>query len=252
VDSLWGTRLDGLIVTGTEPISVSLRDEPYWEGFGRLVEWARENTYSAAWSCLAAHAAVLHMDDIGRRKSDDKHCGIFESVPVAEHPLIAGTPMRFKVPHSRWNGLRLEELAARGYRVLTRFAETEVDLFVKEDDSLFVFFQGHPEYESDTLLREYRRDARRYLRHETSKYPSIPHGYFDAKTEAALTALREKAMSSKNKDALASVTATLKEVEIENTWHQNAALIYRNWLEYICERKSASEGVMQQAEGVAS
>ena len=80
-------------------------------------------------------------------------------------------------------------------RVLARTADAGVDTFVKEGKSLFVFFQGHPEYDADTLLREYRRDVERYLRHETSVHPSIPRGYFDHTTERALAALREKAMS---------------------------------------------------------
>ena len=83
---------------------------------------------------------------------------------------------------------------SRGYSVLTRIAGVGVDTFVKEENSLFVFFQGHPEYDSDTLLREYRRDVGRYLNHEATTYPSIPRGYFDSSTEGVLTALRDKAM----------------------------------------------------------
>jgi homoserine O-succinyltransferase len=238
VETLRGARLDGLIVTGTEPISVDLKREPYWEGFARLVEWARENTYSAVWSCLAAHAAVLHMDGIGRRKSEEKHFGIFDCASVAKHSLTAGVPRRFKVPHSRWNGLSEEQLTARGYRVLTRSSGAEVDTFVKQEDSLFVFFQGHPEYESDTLMREYRRDAGRYLRHEASKYPSVPHGYFDAKTEATLGTLRERALASRSKEVQASLARALEETEIKNTWHGTATRIYGNWLEHLCACKS--------------
>ncbi len=237
VETLWKTRLDGLIVTGTEPVSVSLREEPYWAGFGRLVDWARENTYAAAWSCLAAHAAVLHLDDIGRRKSEEKHFGLFSCTNVGGHAMTAGAPKRFKVPHSRWNGLSAKELEASGYTVLTRCAGAQVDTFVKEDKSLFVFFQGHPEYESDTLLREYRRDALRYLRDEAKKYPRVPRGYFDAKTEAALERLRKKAVASRSKDLGTKVTAALKDLHLKNTWRGNAALMYRNWLEYICEQK---------------
>jgi homoserine O-succinyltransferase len=66
VDSLWGTHLDGLIVTGREPKMASLRDEPYWQSFTQVLDWARANTYSTAWSCLAAHAAVLYMYSIAR------------------------------------------------------------------------------------------------------------------------------------------------------------------------------------------
>ena len=78
IDKLWETDLDALIVTGKEPVTANLRDEPCWESLTQVLEWARENTYSTVWSCLAAHAAVLHMDGIGRHKSDEKHFGVFE------------------------------------------------------------------------------------------------------------------------------------------------------------------------------
>ena len=70
IDKLWETDLDALIVTGKEPVTVNLRDEPCWESLTQVLEWARENTYSTVWSCLAAHAAVLYLDGIGRHKSD--------------------------------------------------------------------------------------------------------------------------------------------------------------------------------------
>ncbi len=241
VETLWDAGLDALIVTGKEPVSADLRDEPCWEMMTRILEWARENTHSTVWSCLAAHAAVLHMDGIRRRKCAEKEFGVFECARVSEHPLLAGAPPRFSIPHSRWNGLDAEDLKARGYRVLARTADAGVDTFVKEGKSLFVFFQGHPEYEPDTLLREYRRDVERYLRHETSVHPSIPRGYFDHTTERALAALREKAMSGPDGELHARLLAALKTSAIENTWHTTAARIYRNWLEQIRARKSSSQ-----------
>lgn len=239
VEALWDTQLDGLIVTGREPATPNLSDEPYWPSFVQVLEWARGNTHSTIWSCLAAHAAVLHMDRIGRRKNEEKHFGIFQCEFASRHRLTAGAPSRFPVPHSRWNGLSEPELVAHGYRVLTRTAEGEVDAFAREGNSLFVFFQGHPEYESGALMREYRRDVARYLRDEAQSHPSIPHGYFERSTEAALTALREKAIACRSNDLLANVSTVLEEAPIENTWHSTASLLYRNWLEYLCERKYA-------------
>ena len=244
VEMLWNAGpdgLDGLIVTGKDPVSADLRDEPCWEAMTHVVEWARENTHSTVWSCLAAHAAVLHMDDIRRRRCGDKEFGVFECARVSEHPLLDGTALRFNIPHSRWNGLEAEDLEARGYRVLARTADGGVDTFVKEGKSLFVFFQGHPEYESDTLLREYRRDVERYIRHEASAHPSIPRAYFDRRTERALAALREKAMSEPDGELRAHLLTALKTSAIENTWHRTAARIYRNWLEQMRARKNASQ-----------
>jgi homoserine O-succinyltransferase len=53
------------------------------------------------------------------------------------------------MPHSRWNEIPEEALLACGYRVLTRSEDAGVDAFVKQRNSLFVFFQGHPEYDAD-------------------------------------------------------------------------------------------------------
>src|SRR6478672_11742987 len=64
IGELWNTTLDGMIVTGTEPRTEDLREEPYWGTLTRLMEWADEHTASSIWSCLAAHAALQHMDGI--------------------------------------------------------------------------------------------------------------------------------------------------------------------------------------------
>ena len=154
---------------------------------------------------------------------------------------MAGAPLRINIPHSRWNGIGIEELEACGYRLLARTADAGVDSFVKDGKSLFVFFQGHPEYESNTLLREYRRDVERYLRHEASAHPGIPRGYFDPAIERALAALREKAISGADDEHCAHLATALKTSTNENTWHRTAVHIYRNWLEQIRARKNASQ-----------
>jgi len=154
--------------------------------------------------------------------------------------LNANTPSRFHVPHSRYNGVAEDDLAAGGYRVLARAADAGVDTFVKEVKSLFVFLQGHPEYESDTLLREYRRDVERYLRHESDTYPSIPRAYFDSSTEETLTALGEQALLSRSEKLMTSFDLALSEKNIENTWRRPAVSLYRNWLEYLWARKHAN------------
>jgi homoserine O-succinyltransferase len=147
---------DGLIVTGTEPRTPSLRDEPYWTSLTRLIDWAEDNAIPSVWSCLAAHAAVLHIDGIERVPLEDKRFGLFECVRAADHPLARDLPRHTQVAHSRWNELPLDALAAHGYIILTRSSEGGVDAFVKERKSLALFFQGHPEYDARALLREYR------------------------------------------------------------------------------------------------
>src|SRR5262249_2865220 len=157
---------------------------------------------SSAWSCLAAHAAVLHLDGILRQRLDDKRFGIFQYIQAATHDLTAGVPARVGTPHSRWNDLPERELRSCGYSILTRSDATGVDTFVKQKKSLFVFFQGHPEYEADTLLLEYRRDIKRYLGGESDRYPSQPNGYFNADLGPAFDAFRERATAERSLKAL--------------------------------------------------
>lgn len=235
--NLLDKKLDGLIVTGREPLTQNLKDETYWQDFVKVLEWAKDNTYSTIWSCLAAHAALLHMDGIGRIKNKHKYCGVFECAKQSDHPLMKDSPASFRLPHSRWNGISEDALLGHGYRVLTQSPHIGVDTFVKENNSLFVFFQGHPEYEANTLLLEYRRDIGRYLRGETNVYPLMPQGYFDDSTVIALAALQAEIKSQPREDFLAKSSTILGNSSLEDTWHSTAASIYRNWLGYIYDQK---------------
>jgi homoserine O-succinyltransferase/O-acetyltransferase len=251
IDDLWEGQLDGLIVTGREPLAANLTDEPYWGSFTKTLEWAKENAHSTVWSCLAAHAAVLHMDGIERQKREDKLFGIFECAGGSGHQLTAATPSRFKLPHSRWNGLPEDRLAGCGYNVLTRTTDAEVDTFIKRQKALFLFFQGHPEYESDTLLREYRRDIGRYFKKETAKYPLMPQNYFDRDTVDALNALQLRSASGQSEEVITEISAALSKANIENTWQSNATSIYTNWLLYIGSQKEKAARSMR-AKAVAT
>jgi len=237
LSDLWDNHLDGIIVTGTEPQASDLRDEPYWESLTRLLEWADHNTASVVCSCLAAHAGVLHLDGIVRRPLRDKLSGVFESARVSEHLLTAGLPARFWTPHSRWNDIPEQALAAGGYQILTRSREAGVDAFVKQRKSLFVFFQGHPEYETDSLWLEYRRDIRRFLNEERVSYPSMPHGCFDEVDAAALTAFRERALLDCKEESLEQFPVARLAANAKNAWRPAAVSLYRNWLLYLCAQK---------------
>ncbi|HTP91337.1 MAG TPA: homoserine O-succinyltransferase [Xanthobacteraceae bacterium] len=243
VGVLWNGQIDGLIVTGAEPQAPNLPEEPYWGQLGKVIDWAKENTVSAAWSCLAVHGAVLHVDGIDRHGLSEKCFGVFEQTRTIEHPLMQGVPSKLKVPHSRWNEVREDALSSGGYTVLTKSAEAGVDIFVKQQKgSLFVYFQGHPEYEAQSLLGEYRRDVGRFLRHEIESYPTMPRGYFDDETVELLTAFQKRVLSDRHGEQLASFPADRIAATLTNTWHSDAAHIYRNWLLYMSEHKSRRSG----------
>jgi homoserine O-succinyltransferase len=243
IAELWDTALDGIIVTGTEPRTDDLREEPYWATLTRLMEWADEHTASSIWSCLAAHAALLHMDGIERRRLSQKRFGVFECSRELDHFLTAGLPEHVSMPHSRWNELAVEDLVAAGYSLLTRSSEAGADAFIKQKRSLFLFFQGHPEYDADTLIMEYRRDIGRYLRGERETYPNVPRGCFDGAVLWHIQLLRMRAMADRDESLLSSFPVALATEHAENTWRETAAAFYRNWLQYLAAHSARMSAV---------
>ena len=235
---LFNDSLDGIIITGAEPAADRLMDEPYWASFENVIEWAKQNTFSSVCSCLAVHGAVLHLDGIERHPLPDKCIGVFSQIKVTDHPLLLGVQERPKFPHSRWNEVREDDLLDGDYIILTKSAGAGVDCFIKQHQrSLFVYFQGHPEYDAQSLLGEYRRDIGRFLRHEHERYPAMPKFYFRRASEEVLRAFQQEALLKRRPELLASFPVERLSLELRNTWHAAAKRIYRNWILYLSARK---------------
>ncbi|HEY6578741.1 MAG TPA: homoserine O-succinyltransferase [Rhizomicrobium sp.] len=236
---LRGKRLDALIVTGAEPLAPALAQEPYWRSLCDLIDWAEANTASTILSCLAAHVGVQHMDGIAREPLPGKRSGIFAFETVARHRLVSDLGGGVLAPHSRQNGLSRAELARRDYQTLTCDGETGVDIFIKQRQSLFVFLQGHPEYEDDSLAREYRRDMNRYLRGEREALPAIPVDYFPAPVERSLARFAERARLERRPELMAAFPDAGAFGPGNAPWRKSAIQLYRNWLDIVAERKAA-------------
>jgi homoserine O-succinyltransferase len=238
-DDLLSSRCDAVIMTGTEPRQADLRNEPYWSALTSVLDWAESNTVSTILSCLAAHAGVLHSDGINRHPLSDKQFGVFDFTRVGNHQLTAGYGERVRFPHSRWNEVQADALSSCGYLVLTQSPEDGVDSFVKKKKrSLFVHFQGHPEYGAQTLLKEYRRDIKRFLRGDRETYPSMPKGYFDATEAKLLTEFRDIALSDRREELMEGFPEAAVVGGLKSTWRSSSMSIYRNWLQYVVSNKA--------------
>lgn len=230
-------QIDGLIVTGAEPIAPTLPGERYWREFTELVDWARTYTRSTIWSCLAAHAAVLHLDGIERRRLPQKCSGVYECAKAHSDWLTGDLPRSIKVSHSRLNEVREEDLLAHGYRILTHSREAGVDIFARDFDSRFIFFQGHPEYDALSLQREYMRDIARYLAGEREIYPAIPASYFDATTEDILVNFERRARSERKAELAAELPGLTLRPSVPAGGAATA--MFRSWLEFLGEEARA-------------
>jgi homoserine O-succinyltransferase len=239
LDDLWNSQVDALIMTGTEPQQPSLRQEPYWCNLTNVLDWAERNTLSTVLSCLAAHAGVLHSDGIDRHRLGDKRFGVFEFPAADDHALTRRVEGTIRFPHSRWNEVRPDALESCGYTILTQSEEAGVDCFVKtKKQSLFLHFQGHPEYQAQTLFKEYRRDIKRYLRSERETYPTPPVGYFGGEATKCLLEFRQKAIADRSEAAMDDFPETFLTGSLQNDWRSSAVKVYSNWLALISERKA--------------
>jgi homoserine O-succinyltransferase/O-acetyltransferase len=239
IENLWASDLDGLIVTGAAPVAARIEEEPCWPTLTRLVEWAERHTRSTIWSCLAAQAAVRHIDGIERWPLDAKLSGVFDCERVADHALLALMPPRWTTPHSRYNELPESELRARGYRILSRSRPAGADIFTKRCGSLFVFLQGHPEYDSGALGREYRRDVVQFIAGKRGEYPELPRDYFPADVAQAMRDFRAIAERQPG-DALFERFPALPAMSAP--WQGAAVGLFAAWLAQLEARRSQCFG----------
>jgi homoserine O-succinyltransferase len=239
---LFNTHLDGVIVTGTEPLHADLRQERYWPELAMLFDWIDAEGPSAAFSCLAAHAAVLHFDGIERLPLEGKCFGLFDHEVFGAHPLTSSLRTPPKVAHSRWNEVRPDALNEAGYQILTSSREAGVDIFLRRARNLMLFLQGHPEYDAEVLGLEYRRDVRRYLEGATDRYPDLPENYFERSEVEALNRFRERALACGDVSLMDGFPdAALSRLRALNGTEPGSS-VFTAWLASIAQAKAGQNG----------
>ncbi len=245
VDEFTASDFDAVIVTGAEPRAASLPEEPYWPALTGVFDWIEDTHLPAAYCCLAAHAAVLHRDGIRRRPLGHKCFGIFEHRAVAGHPFVAGAETPHVLPHSRWNEIAERDLDEAGYVVLSRSDKVGVGAFARAGGGTDLFFQGHPEYGSTTLLREYRRDVRRFLASERDTYPEPPvHGIHDEML-AVFAAFRDRAVATRDRALFDEFPSFASADARALPWRPVSARIYGAWLTSVVPDLGRRERMVQ-------
>ncbi|MEA3302575.1 MAG: homoserine O-succinyltransferase [Pseudomonadota bacterium] len=224
--------LDALIITGANVTHPHLADESFWEPLAEVISWAYDNVTSTLCSCLATHAVVEHFYGINRYHLGFKRWGVFEHrVTMHEHPLVQTINSRFDVPHSRFNQIDTQQLEGAGLRVLVESETAGVHLAVSPDLFRQVFFQGHPEYDINSLLKEYKREVGLYLNGLRHSYPPFPDNYFSIRVQAILDEFRERAeLCQKNNQPLPEFPEALIMPMLDITWRDTAKAVISNWL----------------------
>ncbi len=224
--------LDALIITGANVTQPDLAMEPFWEPLKEVVDWAYENVTSTLCSCLATHAVMQQRYNQRRKHLGFKRWGVYPHYLLErEHPLVAGVNTRFDIPHSRYNNVSREQFEQSGLKVLVESEEAGVHLAVSEDLFRIIFFQGHPEYDIISLLKEYKREVMRFIDGQRPDYPPTPQNYFTLQCAAILEEHRLRVLNAMEKgEAMPELPEVLITQQLDNTWHDTAEAVLNNWI----------------------
>jgi len=231
-DQIKQDGLDALIISGANVTHAHLSEEDFWQPLTEVFSWAKQNVTSVLCSCLATHALIEHCYGIERTPQPSKRWGVFSHKLLDRtHPLVAEINTRFDVPHSRFNEVYQSDMESKGLKVLAASKQAGVHLAVSADGIRIIFFQGHPEYDDISLLKEYKREVLRFYRNERADYPPFPENYFDDEAQQILFAYEAHVKIAKEaQDPLNPFPEQSLLAYLDNTWKDTAKAIFNNWL----------------------
>ncbi len=220
--------LDALIITGAHVEAQDLTQASFYNELKAVVDWAYDHVTSTLCSCLATHAVMEFKYGQKRQKMPQKCWGVFlHQITQRQHPLMRGANTFFNVPHSRFNQISKMQFSAAKARVLLE-GEAGVHLAVSEDLLRIVFLQGHPEYDTISLLKEYKREVAAFLANNRNDYPSFPENYLSAQNQAILNEYKTRLLSGEF--TIANFPEQLIATTLDNTWRNDTAVIINNWI----------------------
>ncbi len=168
---------------------------------------------------------------IDRQLLPQKKWGVYSyRVAKAEHPLLRDINTRFDVPHSRYNTITHQQFESAGLTILIDSPEDGVHMAVSPDQFRNIYLQGHPEYHTNSLLKEYKREVIRYLNDERD-LPPYPENYFSPEAQAIADAYIARGGAGKTggradpgfpEEAIFPL--------LDNTWTDTGKAIFNNWL----------------------
>ncbi|MCW9012166.1 MAG: homoserine O-succinyltransferase [Gammaproteobacteria bacterium] len=243
--------LDALIITGANVAGPDLSSQVFWQPLIEVADWAHENVTSTLCSCLATHAVLEFRYHQKRVFQGEKIWGVYpHNLVDKSHPLVVDVNTRFDVPHSRWNAVTHAQFKQANLKVLAESDDGCVHLATSPDGLRTVFFQGHPEYDTISLLKEYKREVMLYVEDLRKDYPPFPDNYFGVFEKALLNEYRLRVDEAKQNNLDIPVfPEALIDYRLDNTWHDTAGEVVGNWMGLIYQvthrdrKKPFMEGV---------
>ena len=208
-EQIRGQKFDGLIITGAPVERLEFNQVNYWDELKDIMSWSKNNVYSTMHICWGAQAGLYYNYGIEKHVLDKKLSGVFLHQTLGgSQKLIRGYDDYFYAPHSRYTGVKREDVDKHPeLTVLAQSEQAGVYLIIWRNGRE-VYIMGHPEYDNDTLALEYRRDL------EKGISPEIPENYFPD--------------GNVNERPL-------------NLWRGHANLLFSNWLNYCVYQETPYE-----------
>ena len=220
--------LDALIITGAHVEQADLKKAPFYDELKAVIDWSYANVTSTLCSCLATHAVMEFRYQQKRQAIGNKCWGVFKhKIANRSHPLISGVNTNFNVPHSRFNEITKQQFATAGVKILVD-SDIGAHLCVSEDLLRIVFFQGHPEYDTISLLKEYKREIIAHLSGYRDVYPIFPTHYLGEQNKAILDEYKAKLLAGDF--SINDFPEDLISETLDNTWHDATRQIISNWI----------------------
>ena len=233
-ETIQSIGLNALIITGANVTQPKLVHEPFWPQLEQVLLWAHKEVRSTFCSCLATHAAAKVFYGIDRQHLGKKCWGVFEHEVLApDHVLVHKIQGSFPMCHSRFNDVSATALQENNIEIIVGSKEAGVQLAV-DSEIRMLFFQGHPEYDDISLLKEYKREVVRFINGQREDYPPVPAGYFSKSALQVEKEYKQFVLSADNReDALAKFPESELQNQLTNQWRQVSLQIFRNWLQIL-------------------
>ncbi len=158
-DEIKHRRFDGMIITGAPVEHLEFEDVEYWDELCEIMEWSKTHVTSTFHICWGAQAGLYYHYGIKKYPLDKKMLGVFEhTVDHKTSILFRGFDDCFWAPHSRYTTILREDVeACPDIKILASSKEAGVYVCATNRGRQ-IFVTGHPEYDGDTLKKEFIRD----------------------------------------------------------------------------------------------
>ncbi|MBR3965320.1 MAG: homoserine O-succinyltransferase [Clostridia bacterium] len=159
-DEIKHRRFDGMIITGAPVEHLEFEDVEYWDELCEIMEWSKTHVTSTFHICWGAQAGLYYHYGIKKYPLDKKMLGVFEhTVDHKTSILFRGFDDCFWAPHSRYTTILREDVeACPDIKILASSKEAGVYVCATNRGRQ-IFVTGHPEYDGDTLKKEFIRDT---------------------------------------------------------------------------------------------